>query len=261
MIPGTLNRGVEPLRILFYDIETAPGQAFVWSAKTRYVPHTMMIHPPFMLCWAAKWAGNRTIISSYSTPKEVLDKDDKRIVEELADLLREADIIVAHNGDRFDLPMLNNRILVHDLEPLGPIQTIDTLKLARRDMRLMYNKLDHIAQELQLGNKISTSFDLWRDVYYGDEKAMAKMLRYNKKDVTLLEQVFNKMKPHVKRLTRLIEGAGEFCPHCGAGASLLIRRGFYRTQASTFVKYQCANCKRYHRARKSEPRKSTVHPL
>jgi len=105
MQPGyTLNLGVQPLRILFYDIETAPGQAFVWSAKTRYIPHTMMIHPPFMLCWAAKWSDNRTVMSSYSTPEEeIREKDDERIVTELADLLRQADIIVAHNGDRFDL--------------------------------------------------------------------------------------------------------------------------------------------------------------
>ena len=259
----TAEKDAGALSVLFFDIETAPLLAHVWRAYTEFVPSIMMVHDSFMLTWSAKWMGRDEMISASLTGQEARLQTDERIVVLLADLIREADVIVAHNVDGFDLPMFNSRLLMLGLEALGPTQTIDTLKLAKKNFRLSHNKLDYLAEQLGLGRKIKTDFDLWLDAYHGDEDAIREMLTYNQHDVTLLEAVFHRITPYVSRLTRLFDPQGfktTACGHCGHDSWQ--SRGYYRTQASTFRKIQCNNCGRYSRLRTSEKsQRSAVHPL
>lgn len=251
----------QKLKVLVYDIETAPIMGFVWSLWKQNVGLSQIVDTSFMLTWAAKWMGEKRVMSAALTKQEVLDQDDSRIVQELADLIREADIILAHNGDRFDLPIVNARTAYHRQEPLGFVRTIDTLKLAKRDLRLPSNKLDFLGQHFLGEAKIKTDFELWKNVYFGDRKAMKEMLAYNKQDVVLLERVFEAIKPYVTRLPRLMRASKPYekaCPQCGS--EHLQRRGYYETQASVFVKLQCQDCKRYSRERTSRNR-FDYHPL
>lgn len=249
-------------RVLLYDLETAPMSAFIWHPTDDYVTHDRLIHGPFLLTWSAKWHGEKTIRSGVVTGAEAVARDDGRIVTELAELIRDADILVAHNANRFDVPMFNNRLLALGLEPMGPKRTIDTLLLAKKNFRLAYNKLDYLGEYLGLGRKIKTDFDLWRSCYNGDEKALAKMLKYNRQDVVLLEQVYDRLLPYVSNLPRLVTATGlgqECCPSCGS--TDMQRRGLHHTAVSTFQKFQCSSCKRYCRARKSDKVGFTVSPL
>lgn len=251
------------MKILYFDIETAPMLAHIWQPKVDWVPHGQLVHDTFMLCWAAKWEDGGTVMFDNLSVKEVLEQDDFRIVESLAELVRKADIIVAHNINRFDLPQLNTRLLLHGQEPLGPVRTIDTLTLAKKSFRLAYNKLDYLAGVLAIGNKIKTDFDLWLDVYHGDPDAMESMVEYNIKDVELLQEVLHKLKPYAVGLPRLVDAEEKdemICPFCGSGD--LMRRGFYRTQSNNFARLQCQECRRYSRIRQTD--KATrlgVHPL
>lgn len=253
-------------KVLFFDIETAPLLSHHWRMFRENIGQDQNLATQFMLCWTAKWAGAEQVLSDQLTPQEVLDQDDSRIVLSLADLLRQADVVVAHNGDRFDLPEVNRRVLIHGHDPLGPIETIDTLKLAKKNFRFVKNSLDFLAEELGLGRKIKTDFDLWRDCYQGDERAMRDMVEYAKQDTVLLEKVFERMRPHVRRLKRLYDADHDWqvvCPSCGTeGVENFQRRGYYRTQASTFPKYQCKSCKRYHRGRSSvKSKRAKLYPL
>ena len=239
-----------PLRILFFDIETAPMLAYIWQAKTEYVNTGMITHDTFLISWSAKWGGEKKVHGEVLTPQEAKDQDDDRIVLALAQMLRDADVVVAHNGDRFDIPMVNNRLLSLGQEPLGPIKTIDTLTLSRKSFRLASNKLDYLARQLGIGAKIETDFGLWKGCYAGDSKALRKMLTYNQQDVVLLEEVYNRISAYVKGLPRLVDAnydGQHVCPFCGG--SDLQRRGLYRTNASTFQRYQCQGCARWSRAR------------
>lgn len=259
-LPDPVAQGV-----LVFDIETAPLLAHIWQARTEYVPHHALVHDSFLLSWAAKWYGSpeNNVFSAVLTTDEAKNQDDSRIVSLLADMVRNADVTIAHNIDRFDIPMLNNRVLALDLDPLGPVRTIDTLKLAKKNFRLAYNKLDYLGEFLGVGKKIPTDFDLWLRCYHGDREALNEMVTYNRQDVVLLERVFDKIKPHVRNLPRLFDAGwdGQLgCPHCGS--TKLVIRGYYRTQASTFPKFQCKGCRRYHRARSSTAQpKFKVHPL
>lgn len=243
-------------RVLIFDIETAPMLAYIWRAKTEYVNPQAITHEVFLLSWAAKWEGGRKVHGDVLTGDEAYNQDDGRIVQSLADMIREADVVVAHYGNGFDIPMLNNRLLLLGQEPLGPVRSIDTKALAARSFRLASNKLDYIAEALGIGNKIKTEFQWWVDCYHGDEKALQRMYRYNRKDVTLLEKVYDRLKPYVKNLPRLVDAEHEnerVCPSCGSDA--LQKRGVYRTNASTFQKWTCTACGRCSRSRTADKSK------
>jgi hypothetical protein len=252
-----------PHRVLFFDLETSPAIANVWRAKTEYVPMDMMLAEPFIINWGAKWGHQTRVISGLVTPEEARARDDSRIVADLADIIRQADAVVAHNGSRFDLPVFNGRLIKYGLEPLGPVRMIDTLTLSRNAFGLVYHKLDYLGEYLGLGRKIKTDIDLWKGCVAGDQAALNQMKRYNRQDVLLLEKVFEAMKPYVKYLPRLFDAAREeerVCPFCGSED--LMARGFYRTQASTFAKLQCNKCARYSRYRTvARLKKIGVHPL
>jgi len=250
------------LRVLLYDIESGPLLAHIWHPTDQYVTHDRLIHDSFLLTWSAKWLGEKTITSGCVTPQEAIDQNDSRIVFELAEMIREADVVVAHNGDRFDIPMLNNRLLVLGLTPIGPKRSIDTCKLAKRNFRLAYNKLDYLGEILGLGKKLKTDFQLWKSCYHGDQTALNKMLKYNRRDVVLLEQVYEALMPYVTGTPRLVipEFDGQHvCPHCGS--EHLMKRGFHHTNVSHFQKWSCSDCTKYSRSRKSEPQHFSVAPL
>lgn len=254
---------MSPLRVLFFDVETAPLLAYVWGQNADWIPHGQIIHDSFLLSWAAKLEGRKRVISDVLGKLEAVAQDDSRIVKSLAQALRDQEVVIAHNSDKFDIPVLNTRLLRLSLEPLGPVKTIDTLALARRSFRLASNRLDYLARMLGVPGvgKMSTDFDLWKRCYQGDSAALKYMVKYNKHDVQILEQVYECLRPYVKGLPRLVDAArdGEaVCPFCGARE--MHRRGYHRTNASTFQRWQCQACSRWSRSRKADPEKrvSTV---
>lgn len=238
-------------RLLFFDVETSPTSAFVWRAGEQYIAPERLAHDSFLLCWAAKWSDSPGVMYGRLTPEEARNRDDQRIVATLSGLMLDADWVVAHNGDRFDIPVVNGRCLQHGLPPVGQVRSIDTLKLSRKSFKLASNKLDYLAQTLGLGAKLPTGFALWEAAYQGDPDALAAMDRYCRQDVRLLERVFDRLKPYAKGLPRLVDvdavTDGVACSFCGSGD--LQKRGFYRTAASNFQRLRCNQCGRWSRAR------------
>ena len=126
-------------KILIFDIETTPMPVWVWDFGKQYVPHTNIVKDKsgnqkfwYVLSWAAKWLYDENILSDVLTPEGAVARDDKRILDSVWKLIDEADIVIAHNGDRFDIRKLNARFILNDMNPPSPYKSIDTLKIARR---------------------------------------------------------------------------------------------------------------------------------
>jgi hypothetical protein len=228
-------------KVLFLDIETAPSLGWVWAKwQTDVIDFK---RDWYILCFAYKWAEGPKVkavglddMRGYRNDKE----NDKALVEELWQLLDEADIIVAHNGDSFDLRKINTRFLAHGLKPPSPYKTVDTLKIARKSFRFDSNKLDDLGRYLGIGRKLPhTGFHLWKGCMAGDRKAWDMMKRYNSHDVELLEKVYFIMRPWGKH-PHVNEGIRERCPKCGS--SEVQRRGYNYTLVSRKQKYQCHGC-------------------
>lgn len=240
------------MRVLYFDVETAPMLTRAWNTRD-WIGHQMILHDQHMLSWAAKWRGQSRIRSDVVTPEEALARDDSRITASLIDLVRDADLVIAHNADKFDVPTLRTRAIDMGLEPIGPVKSIDTLKVARRDFKFASNRLDYIARKLKVGAKMDTGgYGLWEHAVEGDAQALRKMRKYNKQDVVVLEAVFEAMLPHMSRVPRLWRAHGLQCVYCGHYN--LHRRGFRDTAVYSYVRMQCVRCRRYQQHRNSTSR-------
>jgi hypothetical protein len=238
------------MNILLFDLETAPLRAFTWGLWNQNISATkQLITDSFMLTWSAKWYGKKKVYGDKLTKKEVLAEDDKRICESLHALLDQADVIIGHNGDKFDVKVANTRFILNGLTPPSPSKQIDTLKMAKKHFRFTSNRLDYIGQVLGVGRKIDTGgFDLWSRCLQGEAKAMNEMLRYNKQDVLLLEEVYDKLKPFCNVNTNLgVDSDKRSCPKCGGHH--LQSRGYAYTTTGKFQRFQCVDCGGWSRGR------------
>jgi DNA polymerase III epsilon subunit-like protein len=169
-----------------------------------------------------------------------LPLDDRKVCEALHAMLSSADVVIAHNGDRFDLPFVRGRMLIHGLPPLPPIVSVDTLKLARKHYLLNANSLDYLGKLLRVGGKRATPKGLWLRVLQGDKAAICAMVAYCREDVRLLERVFLKLRQHAAA-THLHRGEKGRCPRCGSRR--IQARGIHRTaRGRGYARWQCGEC-------------------
>lgn len=143
-----------------------------------------LFKPRYIISWAASYVGDKKIWSDCVTPKEARKWSDKRILPRLQELMDSADILAGHNLDAFDLKHCNARFLLNDIEPIVGKKTLDTLKIARSKFKFESNRLDYISQILGFRPKDDIRNSDWlKIVTTGDEKTLAKVLKYNKGDV------------------------------------------------------------------------------
>jgi DNA polymerase elongation subunit (family B) len=245
---GAITSPVVPsARILVFDIETSPNMAYVWGCLKQYINPNQLIATSDVMCWAAKWLGERKVI--YEARQH--DADDHRICEVLRDLFNEADIVVAHNGRAFDIKRMNTRWIRYGIDPPSPYQVVDTCKLAQSLFSFSRSKLESIAQELGLGGKAGTGgFETWIQCMAGDEKAWKRMGKYCRQDVTLLEQVYLRMRAWDKRSPNVSLDYDDVmrCIVCGS-PSLKPLLSDAKTAASKFLSYRCGSCGHVMRSR------------
>ena len=250
-------------KILLIDVETAPMKAYVWRRWKQNVGDSQVISRWFMLSWSAKWLFNDRMASARLTGKEAKEQNDKRIIGDIWHLLDEADIVIAHNGERFDVPQINARFIVHGLKPTRPYQQIDTLKVARKQFDFDGNGLDNLANIFGIEGKIQTSFDLWDRCMNGNDSALREMESYNCQDVLLLEELYLKIRPWIKshpNLGLFVDAEKPVCSSCG---SFDVKpKGDYVTTVGMYQTYVCGDCGAYSRERTShtskEKRKSLL---
>lgn len=226
---------------LFWDIETSPNIGFFWRPGYKVnLSHDNIITERAIICICYKWEKEKKVHS--------LSWDegcDIKLCKEFMDVMQNADEMVAHNGDKFDMKWFRARCLRHNLGIPKDVTTVDTLKLSRANFEFNSHRLDYIAKFLLGYGKIDTSFGLWkRIVLDGCEKSMSHMVRYCKRDVVILQEIYEYIAKHTKMKTHVgvLEGHdGWTCPSCGS--SHVIRDG--KRIGATGVsrqRMQCQDC-------------------
>lgn len=151
-------------KIVVWDIETSPIQAWTWSLYNVNIGHKQIIKDWSIICacWKELGKGKVHYASVLGDPKRFAKDhlDDYHVVKKLREMLEDVDILVAHNGDRFDLKKFNARLAHHGLPPIGHILTVDTLKEARKFAKITTNRLDYLGTYFNVGNKIKVDQDL-----------------------------------------------------------------------------------------------------
>lgn len=258
--PNQYNTKVEKslntknVKVLLLDIEIAPLLAFVWknSIWKTNIKHENVFSDWFILTYSCKWLGDKYIMSGRLTSTEAICENDERIVKELWSILEQTDIVIAHNGDCFDIPNINTRFMVHGLTPPATYKQIDTMKVAKKQFGFTHNSLQAIATALGLEGKIETTFQLWKDCLFGKEAALKEMEKYNKNDVVVLENVYYKLRPWIKshqNISLFNEEKEMQCAHCGSKD--LYPYNYYYTNTGKYKTYKCKECGAISRERKT----------
>ena len=225
-------------RVLVLDIETKPNLAYVWDYYEQNVISVEKERK--LLCVSYKWLSKRKI-----TTISLSEMREKQMLRKIHEVMNEADIIVGHNSDRFDLRMLNSFFIHNGLKSPHPYRTVDTLKIARQKFRFNSNKLNDIAEYLHIGHKVETGgFKLWLGCINGDPSSWKRMIRYNRRDVILLEKVYLKIRPWFINHPSIFVSPGK-CPACGSKD--LIFKGWSYGSITKRRRMLCHKCGRWSR--------------
>lgn len=236
------ERGNTEANIIFLDVETAPSLGWVWGKWEQNVIDFK--ENGYLLSYSLKRPGNNRVATKglidfpdvYATRKD----DDSALMVSLLKELDDADIVIAHNGDKFDLPTINTRFVTLGLRPPSPYQTVDTLKIARNRFEFKSNKLDDLCRDLGIGRKLAhTGAHLWLSCMQGDEKAWRLMKRYNRHDVLLLEELYYRFLPWVNVHPNVNKG-GSGCIRCGSDN--VKHDGYKYTNLRKKDRIHCLNC-------------------
>lgn len=232
-------------RVAFLDIETSPNIVYTWHLFKNYVSPEQVVKPAAPISFAYKWLGERQIYfhSDYHD-------GHGGMIEVAYEILNEADVVVHYNGTSFDIPWLNGEFWLERRTPPSPYKQIDLLTTVRKQFNFPSNKLGYLAEQLGLEGKVKHSgLKLWIDCMANDPAAWKVMKRYNKRDVTLLEEMYETLRSWIPNHPNFALIGGNTtvveCPVCGSGART--KRGYAYTSVSSYPRYQCTDCGKFYR--------------
>ncbi len=234
-------------KVLIFDLETTP--ALGWFYGKLYDPKIIEVEKDFyILCYAWKWLGEEGVNFERSR-----GQNDKKIVKTLHKLFSEADIVLAYNGDRFDIPSANTRFINYNLPPPTPYRSVDPLKINRRVFRYPTNRLDYVGKAHGVGGKEKgPGLGMWKRCMNSDrdKEAWSVMETYNKRDVEVLEDEYLQILPWINTHPNVgLYSEDRVCTKCGEGD--LVARGYRTTKTGKFQAWQCKNCGGWSQSKKA----------
>lgn len=233
------------LKILLMDLELTFAIYYAYPSKReQYLSDRNIVHDQFCTCAAWKWHHE---ISTYAVKitddKKQFKKDfrnDRIIAVKLHELMESADVIVAHNGDNFDLKHANTLFRKHGLGPIPKRKSIDTLKVARKYFSFPGNSLDSLSK--RFGSIGKNQKPNWHKMTDGDAAEINIAATYCKNDVRELEVIFNEMKPYMERfpsLRKRTERPTE-CECCGS--KRIHSKGTDFDGIKLYHRFKCIEC-------------------
>jgi uncharacterized protein YprB with RNaseH-like and TPR domain len=172
-----------------------------------------------------------------------LIRAEKRMLKDISERMLNSDVWLGHFSTYYDLPFLNTRLLYHKLPTLpSGFPAIDTWKVARNRLKLRNNRLITISEFLGTEDeKNAIKPEQWIRALGGHKASMDYIVEHNRRDVLVLEEAYERLKPLVSDHPNrgLLDGRGG-CSICGG--TRLQKRGVHVTRTRKFQRYQCRDC-------------------
>lgn len=135
------------MKILLLDIETSPNTAHCWGLFNQNIAITQVLESSYVLCWAAKWLGDETIMWRRAYGKQGRYRKD--MLRTIHRLLDQADAIVHYNG----CVAPGNRVLTKDLRwvDVGSVKIGDELlafeeyPTSRKGRKFKCSTVEHVS--------------------------------------------------------------------------------------------------------------------
>jgi len=223
-------------KILFFDIETAGVNALRSDLG-------------FVIMFGYKWNCERGARVLTIDEKHLRRFNDRKLLRQLSQKIKQADLVVAHFGSVFDRRFIQGRLLINKLPPIPPTKMRDTCMITRSVANFSSNRLKHLAKILNLKNqKLENNWPTaWFKVMQGDMKWLKRTATYCKGDVLALEELYNRIRPFDNAHPRIF--SGNKCRVCGGGVQ---HHGFAFVNDKKYRRFQCVKCYKWDRARRAE---------
>ncbi len=265
------------MKILFYDIETGLLRFAGFHCGKQVVRHNQLL-PGFSRTQIL------TIQYCYNDgePAKVLVYDYKNnsckdIIEQFDALIKDADIVIGKNSNRFDNKHLNSQRLWNGLPSMPDWirYTEDLETQMRKYFYLPSYSLDYFSKEMGIGGKIKMEFDDWVDIQAGSEAestkkivgvkaasvmykvirgqqfsdiirkgkiALAKMVLYGGKDVEDTRALWHLCEKHFE--TRIkFSTENLICKYCES--SRIHKDGTRPGNGNLYQMFRCSECRGY----------------
>lgn len=244
-------------RILVWDIETSPLITYAWGIWEANAIEIIEDKQVLSVAW--QWVGeNKVHVVGQDDLAGYIPgvNNDSAIIQLIWELLEEADAEVAHNGDAFDVKIVNSRMMIHGLKPYSSVKQIDTKKIAKRVAGFTSNRLKDLARDLNVSQKGDPGgFATWKGCLAGDKKAWKQMKKYNKQDIPPLMDLYLKFRAWDNSGFNLnvAEGRPEACPKC-AGEKINAGMKYRATNTNLYQYFKCLDCGASIKSRLPEPK-------
>jgi DNA polymerase elongation subunit (family B) len=185
------------------------------------------------------WEGKREI--QYGSIRD----GETSMLQNVWELLDEADAVVHYNGTKFDIPILNREFVRNGMSPPSHFHEVDLLKTVRKQFRFESNKLDYVCQRLGLGGKVKhKGMSLWFGCMEGKLSDWKVMERYNKRDIKILKKLYKYLLPWIHNHPNVGMWAKADKPTCtNCGSTDVVSKGVqYNTKAGSYKRYKCSKC-------------------
>lgn len=230
---------------LVFDIEWAPNTVTTWGLFNQNVAINQILKPGYMLCWSARWYGEKRIYWA--------DVRDPDMLPKLRDLLHEADIVIGYNSKSYDVPKARTSFLLAGLEQPAPFSEVDLYRVVKRKFSFPSNKLAYVARALGLTEKLETGgHELWLRCMEGDAKAWRTMKRYNVGDITTTTDLYTRLLPLIDNHPPVLLFSAEACNRCGSTDFTAHEKPYVTTAGSHYRQLRCVGCGGWSRTVKRE---------
>jgi hypothetical protein len=232
--------------VLTLDIERLPGQATVpfWGLgdyKHRRIHADHVTAWPRTVCVAWNWYGERRIHFASEW-----DDGPEQMHHRVWEAYDRADILYGHNVAGFDTKHLNSGWRDLGLPRPSSYQTVDTLKVARREFGDESKTLDALCRRLGITSK-TDKYDVRvaQAAVDGNRRAQARIRAYNCGDViasrALVDSFRGWITNHPHSLLGQILDETLTCNECG-GHDLAPLHKDRLASVLTYPLYRCGGC-------------------
>lgn len=241
-------------KILIWDIETSPIEAYVWGLWDNNVALNQIKKDWNIISWSAKWHGEKKVLHM-DLRHQKNKSDDKKIVTELRKLIESADVVVTQNGKSFDIKKLNARCILNGLKPIKRVTHLDVCRIAKKTFGFTSHKLEYMTNKLctkykKLKVKKFQGQDLWTECLKGNQLAWKEMHKYNDYDVLSLEELYNIIIPWDNSINFNVYN-DEPNNKCKCGNNKFVKNGFCYSSIGRYQRYACSKCGAESRDRKN----------
>jgi hypothetical protein len=243
-------------KTLVIDIETLPNIAHIWGLFNQNIGINQIEEATTVTCFAAGWHDEKKI----GFWADWQDGGRDRMLEKAYDLTDQADIIVGYNSQSFDMRHLKREWWLAEKTPPSPYLQIDLLKEVRGNFYMTSNKLDWVAKQAGVGEKVKHSgHELWTGIMEGNEEARRLMEKYNRGDVRITKGLYDRIRPWIKKHPHMgmFNGEAFCCTNCGS--TDLQKRGIRPgSNNMMYQRYQCNGCGAWNKSSRGDKDSRTL---